>query len=393
MSVDQDLPIESDHPIASADQAQRLDALGQLVGRFAHDFNNLLATIVLNLTLIEKRCTDPTALWFAGSALRAAERGTSLAQRLLAFAGKQTITLAPTDLEQLVSGMHPLLSRTVGPQVELGLRAAEDLWPVSSDADQIEFALIELACNARDAMPQGGDLMVEMANARLRAPTADLAAGDYVALSIEDTGGGLSELAQARAFEPFFTTRRDPAHLGLGLSVVHGIAKQHGGTVRVMRSSGGGCRVELYLPRASEAEISALRAGEAAAPGARHLSKGIVLVVDDDPDLRAIVRDGLEGLGCDVLLADGGVTALEILAVHRVDLLMVDVKMEGMDGLELIRRARAVRPRLKALVMTGGSEVPELAAGATATLRKPFRIDDLAQEIAGLLSSGARPSQ
>jgi CheY-like chemotaxis protein len=288
--------------------------------------------------------------------------------------------------------MHPLLCRTVGPQVELGLRAAEDLWPVSVDADQIEFALIQLACNARDAMPEGGDLTVKMANARLRAPSADLAAGDYVALSIEDTGGGLSELALARAFEPFFTTRREPAHLGLGLSVVHGIAKQHGGTARVMPSSGGGCRVELYLPRAREAEISALRAGEAT-PGARHLSKSTVLVVDDDPDLRAIVRDGLESLGCGVLLADGGVTALEILAEHPVDLLMVDVKMDGMDGLELIRRARGVRPRLKALVMTGGAEMPEVAAGATATLRKPFRIDDLAQEIARLLSSDARPSQ
>jgi hypothetical protein len=289
--------------------------------------------------------------------------------------------------------MRSPLARTAGPKVELILRAAEDLWPVSIDADQIEFALVQVASNAHDAMPEGGHLKVETSNARVAAATADLAAGDYVALSLEDTVEGCSEAALERAFEPFFSTRTDPAHLGLGLSVVLGIAKQHGGTARVLPASGGGCRVEIYLPRAREAEISASRSQEAA-PQARQLAKSTVLVVDDDPDLRAVARDGLEILGCDVLLADGGPEALDILKSHgQVDLLMVDVRMGGMNGLELIQRARGIWPDLKALVMTGGAEVPDLRDAAIGMLRKPFRVDDLAQEIAALLSRGEPASQ
>ena len=393
MSADQNAFVEPDRGIASSERARRLDALSELVTRFAHDLNNVLSTVALNLTVIEKKCTDPTALWFTASALRAADRGTDLVQRLLAFAGKQTITRAPADLNSLLARMRSAFSRTVGPKVELILRAAEDLWPVSVDADQIEFALVQVASNAHDAMPEGGHLIVETSNVRVTAATADLAAGDYVALSIEDTGEGCSEAALERAFEPFFSTKTDQAHVGLGLSVVLGIAKQHGGTARVLASSGGGCRVEIFLPRASDAEISAARSREAA-PRGRQLAKSTVLVVDDDPDLRAVARDGLEILGCDVLLAGGGPDALEILKSHGpVDLLMVDVRMGGMDGLELIQRARGIWPGLKALVMTGGAEVPDSRNGATRMLRKPFRVDDLAQEIAALLSSDQPASQ
>jgi nitrogen-specific signal transduction histidine kinase/ActR/RegA family two-component response regulator len=393
MSADQDAFVELDRGIASRERARRLDALSELVARFAHDFNNVLSTIALNLTLIEKRCTDPTALWFAASALRAADRGTGLAQRLLAFAGKQTIARAPAELNSLLARMRSSLSRTAGPKVELILRAAEDLWPVSVDPDQIEFALVQVASNAHDAMPEGGHLTVETSNVRVTAATADLAAGDYVALSIEDTGEGCSEAALERVFEPFFTTKTDQTHLGLGLSVVLGIAKQHGGTARVLPASGGGCRVEICLPRASEAEISASRRHEIA-PQRRQLAKSTVLVVDDDPDLRAVARDGLEILGCNVLLADGGPDALEILKSHGpVDLLMVDVRMGGMDGLELIQRARGIWPGLKALVMTGGTEPPALLHDATRILRKPFRVDDLAQEIGALLSRNEPASQ
>jgi len=379
----------TEHERESLERARRFDALSELVGRFAHDFSNLLATIVLNLNLIEKKCVDPTVLSFASSALRAADRGSMLTQRLLAIAGKQQLTRAPTDLARLASGLRDLLARSAGPKVELVLRVGRDLWPVSVDPDQIELALTSLVANARDAMPRGGQLTIELANTRNPAASADLPAGDYVLLALEDTGEGLSDEAFERAFEPFFTTREGQEHLGLGLNVVQGIAKQHGGIARLMRAATS-CRAEIYLPRTGE--------GEAVVSDDRTLtqasSKATVLVVDDDADLRGVAQDGLKSLGCDVLLADCGKTALEVLASHpRVDLLMVDMRMAGMNGLELVRRARAMRPGLKALVMTGAADVPELPGSrdAIAMLRKPFRAADLAQGIAAVLA-GKRPA-
>jgi CheY-like chemotaxis protein len=378
----------TEHDRESQEHARRFDALSQLVGRFAHDFSNLLATIVLNLNLIEKKCTDPTALSFASSALRAADRGTILTQRLLALAGKQQLTPTPTDLPRFVSGLRDALARLAGPEVELVLRFHDELWPVSIDPDQIELALTSLVGNSRDAMPRGGHLTIELANTRIPAATAELAAGDYVLLSLEDTGEGLSEEVLQRAFEPFFTTRAGQDHLGLGLNIVQGIAKQHGGSARVMRTATGGCRAEIYLPRAGEAK-RVVSHDQKLAQGIGSPPKATVLVVDDDPDLRAVAEDGLNSLGCDVLLADSGMTALDVLASHPlVDLLMVDMRMAGMNGLELVRRARAMRPGLKALVMTGAAEVPELhgSKDATAVLRKPFRAAELAQGIAAVLS-------
>jgi CheY-like chemotaxis protein len=379
----------------SLERARKFDGLSEFVGRFAHDFSNLLATIVLNLNLIEKRCSDPTAVSLAGSALRAADRGASLTQRLLAFAGKQRLTRAPADLAQLVSGLRDLLARTAGPEVELVLRFGRELWPVSVDADQIELALTSLVANAQDAMPQGGQLKIEIGNVRIPAATRDLAPGDYVLLSLEDTGEGLSEECQQRAFEPFFSTRSGQEHLGLGLNVVLGVAKQHGGSTRVMRAATGGCRAEIYLPRATEDGTAAADDQKIASRGIGSPVKTTVLVVDDDPDLRAVAQDGLKCLGCDVLLADRGSAALEILASHpQVDLLMVDVRMTGMNGLELVRRARAMRPGLKALVMTGGADVPELPGSrdSTALLRKPFRAADLARGLAAVLPESRHPT-
>ena len=371
------------------ERAKRLNALSQVVGRFAHDFGNLLAAIVLNLTLIERKCTDPTVLGFAGSALRAAERGAILASRLMAFAGKQQLSRASTDLKLLISGMRDLLSRVAGPAVEVVVRAPEGLWPVSIDRDQIEFALVNVTENARDAMPDGGALTIEMANAQIATEAPDLAPGDYVIIAITDTGEGLSEEASERAFEPFFSTRRSQEHPGLGLSVVLGIAKAHGGSARLMPAAGGGSRIEIYLPRATEVEINAPRDPVTALSWASRSAKTTVLVVDDDPDLLAVVQDGLTGLSCDVLVADGGVAALEIVASRSpIDLLMVDLNMKAMTGLELIRRARIVRHGLKALIMTGGGDVPDVrkTVPKTALLRKPFRAADLARAIANIVS-------
>jgi CheY-like chemotaxis protein len=374
------------------DRLGRLDSLNQVVGGFAHDFSNLLTTITLNLNLLEKKCSDPTALWFARSALRVADRGADLVNRLLAFAGKQTLSRVPADLNLLLSGMRDLLSRTVGPSVDLVVLGAGGLWPASVDRDQLEFALLNVAENARAAMPRGGRLAIEMANARIATPLGDVAPGDYVVIALEDTGEGLSEEAAERAFEPFFSTRRSPEHPGLGLSVVLGIAKAHGGSARVVRAAGGGCRIELYLPRATEAEMHGSPDPDGESDAATQPASTTVLVVDDDPDLLAVAQDGLTSLGYDVRLADSGSAALEVLASHGpIDLLMVDMTMAGMSGLELIRRARETRPGLKALVMTGGPAATAGCDGSStaAMLAKPFRAADLAQAVAAVMSGGA----
>jgi CheY-like chemotaxis protein len=354
-----------------------------VVGTAVHDFSNLLATIVLNLNLIEKRVTDPAVLWFVSNALRAADRGSNLSQRLLAFAGKQQLARKPIDLSGLVSTRRDLLSRTVGPMVAPEFRLAPNPWPALADADHVELAVVNLALNARDAMPEGGRLTIETANRRLGAGEADCAAGDYVMLSLTDTGPGMSEDTLHRASEPFFTTREEQRRLGLGLGVVFGLAKQHGGGAGIASSSEG-TRAEIYLPRANSIaeEASAEDRGELNRMGNIAAS---VLVVDDDVDLCAVALDGLHSLGCEVVLAENGPSALEVLASDRhIDLPMVDVRMAGMNGLELIERARAVRPQLKVLVMTGYAEAPELLArqGEIAAIRKPFRAADLAHQIA-----------
>ena len=368
------------------ERARRLDALSEVVGRFAHDFSNLLATIVLNLNMIEKKCSDPTALSFAVSALRAADRGANLANRLLALAGKQRLARAPADIYLLVSQMRDRLSRVAGPTVELVMRSDEKVWPVSVDPDQIEFALVNLVENARDAMPSGGALTIEMANAEIAVPAPDLAPGDYVNISVADTGEGLSGEASERAFEPFFTTKRGSEHAGLGLGTVLGIAKAHGGNARIARAAGGGCRVEIYLPRATEADNLAVGDPVTALSRLNRSAKTTILVVDDDPDLLAVVQDGLNSLGCHVLLADGGGAALEIIASQSpIDLLMVDMNLAGMKGPHLIQRARDMRPGLRVLIMTGGHE--NLGTPATiAVLRKPFRSADLERAIVVALS-------
>ena len=364
-------------------RSDRFDALGRVVGNAAHDFSNLLASIVLNLNLIEDKVADPEILWLARNALRAADRGTALTHRLLAFAGKQRLARAAVDLNTLLSVRRDLFSRTVGPSVEVEYRLAHNLWPVLADPDQIELAVVSLALNARDAMPDGGHLTIETANRRLRDGEADCAAGDYVKLSLADSGTGMSGEALERAFEPFFTTRETLERTGLGLSVVLGIARQHGGGAAI-ESSSDGTAAEIYLPRTNSFASEATKGGVGEPDLIRDTAPS-VLVVDDDMALRAVVLDGLKSLGCEVLQAENGARALEILASdRRIDLLMADVRMEGMSGLVLIERARSVRPGLNVLIMTGYADGLDLGPHKQeiAVLRKPFRAADLAHQIA-----------
>jgi len=364
-------------------RSDRFDALGRVVGNAAHDFSNLLASIVLNLDLIEKKVADPEILWLARNALRAADRGTALTHRLLAFAGKQRLARAAVDLNTLLSARRDLFSRTVGPSVEVEYRLSHDLWPVLADPDQIELAVVSLALNARDAMPDGGRLTIETAKRRLRDGEGDCAAGDYVELSLSDSGTGMSGEALERAFEPFFTTRGTPERTGLGLSVVQGIARRHGGGAAI-QSSSEGTAAEIYLPRTISISSEATKGGVGEPDLIRNAAPS-VLVVDDDPALRAVVLDGLKSLGCEVLQAENGPRALEILASdRRIDLLMADVRMAGMSGLVLIERARSVRPGLNVLIMTGYGEGPghDALREDIPVLRKPFRVADLAHQIA-----------
>lgn len=367
--------------------AQQLDALRQLTGTVAHDFSNLLAAIALNLNLIEKHADGPALRPALQAATRATQRGSALTDQLMAFAGKRQVTLEAIDLEQLLSGMRAELQRMLGRGVRLAVSAGPGIWPVLVDPCQVETALLSVAANARDAMPHGGSLSIAAANRRVATPAADLAAGDYVVVSIADTGDGMSEPVLARAFEPFFTTREERKGSGLGLSIVLDVARRHGGAVQIRSRVGAGTTVELYFPRATAVK----EAASAAPPTSGLRRRRTALLVDDDAALRAALTEVLEEFGCDVVAAADGAAALGILRSDRpVDLLLVDLKMAGMGGLEVVHRARRLRPALKVLVMTGYGDMAEetaAAAGIAGVLRKPFRIEELAAEITRLAAA------
>ena len=385
----------SDHATLGSGRraSHKLEAVRQLTGTVAHDFSNLMAAIALNLNLIEKHVDDPGLLRSVQAATRAVRRGSELTDQLMTFAGKRQVSLEATDLNALLAGIRGRLQRTVGSRVRLVLSSGPDPWPALVDPYQIETAILNLAANARDAMAEGGSLRIATANRRVAAVVPDLAPGDYVVVSVMDTGQGMSEAVMARAFEPFFTTRGDSKGTGLGLSIVLDIAKRHGGTAQIGSRVGAGTTVDLYLPRAVTARPN--RAASAApAPRAPGLGRGrTILLVDDDAELRAALADALEGMGCEVVHGGDGAAALRVLRSDLpVDLLLVDVKMAGMSGPEVVRRAHVLRPGLKVLVMTGYGDISELRAsslGVASVLRKPFRAEQLAAEIARLTDQPA----
>jgi signal transduction histidine kinase/CheY-like chemotaxis protein len=370
---------------AGGNEARQLDALRQLTGTVAHDFGNLLAAIALDLNLIEKHAESPALRRPVQAATRAVQRGSELTDQLMTFAGKRQASLEPADLGALFAGMRGGLQRTLGRGVRLAVTADPDTWPALVDPGQVETAMLNLAANARDAMPRGGGLTIATANRRVATPHADLAPGDYVLVSATDTGDGMSEPVLARAFEPFFTTREERSGAGLGLSIVLDVARRHGGAVRIRSRVGAGTTVELYFPRAVGTAKEPTKAAPCT-PGARR--RQTALLVDDDAALRAALAEVLEEFGCEVLDAADGAAALGILRSDRpVDLMLVDLKMAGLGGLEVVRRARLLRPALKVLVMTGYGDMAEGAAASAdiaGLLRKPFRIEELAAEISRL---------
>ena len=367
-------------------QVQKMEAVGQLTGGIAHDFNNLLTIIIGALDQDLSKLPADLAVWL-DQAMRAAERGAALTHRLLAFSRRQALNAGPVDFNRLVAGMEDLLRRTLGEQVEVDLVLAADLWTGLADAAQVENALLNLAINARDAMPEGGTLTVETASAQFDADYAaanpGLAPGDYVMLAVSDTGTGMTPEVLARAFEPFFTTKEVGKGTGLGLAMIYGFARQSRGHVVIYSEVEQGTTVRLYLPRL---EVAIAPPPEAAAP---HAAGGgeTILVVEDDANVRKLAVRQLTDLGYQVLEAPNGKAALDIIdSGVAIDLLFTDVVMPGgMNGRQLAEAARERRPDLKALFTSGYTADTILRHGTldtgTRLLSKPYRKRDLAAKI------------
>ena len=390
---------------ARLSQMQKMETLGQLTGGIAHDFNNLLQAIGSGLYMIEQQAGKmgaPNGLVApVRLAQQAVERGSTLTQHLLAFSRRQHLEPRPVDVNGLVEGMGGLLERTLGGTIYVRTVLQDGLWPAMVDPTQLEMALLNLAINARDAMPDGGTVTISTATvARNRAargvgdtgvppPPADLPPGDYVGVSVRDTGTGMPEEVAARAFEPFFTTKAVGHGTGLGLSMVHGLAAQSGGGIRLDSRPGRGTAVTLYLPRAAQAEGEGGHA-PAAAPAAVEPSSACVLLVEDDALVRQTTSAFLKQAGVRVLEALGTAEALELLTRPTVvDLLITDFAMPGMNGLELSRAARAIRPNLPVVLVSGYADSGALAAEAldpgSRVLTKPFKPDQLLATIRNML--------
>jgi PAS domain S-box-containing protein len=382
---------------ATLRQSQKMEAVGQLTGGLAHDFNNLLTGITGSLELLALRLgqgkfTDLER--YLNVAQGAAKRAASLTHRLLAFSRRQTLDPKPTDVNQLVGGMDELIRRTVGPSVTVKVVRAPVLWAVLVDPNQLENALLNLCINARDAMPDGGSLIIETGNQNLEDPEAkalDLPVGEYVSLSVSDTGGGMTEDIIVRAFDPFFTTKPLGEGTGLGLSMVYGFARQSGGQARIYSQPGQGTKVCLYLPRYAGDD----RVFEPAASGqkAQRGDGETVLVVDDEPSVRILVNEVLQELGYQVLEADTGAAGLLILeSGRRVDLLVTDVGLPGgMNGRQLADAALVTRPNLKILFITGYAENAVVGAGhlkpGMHILTKPFSLETLGGKVSEIIAA------
>ncbi len=379
-------------------QSQKLEAVGQLTGGLAHDFNNLLAAIGGSLELMRRRGLEGRQAdleRYIGVAHGAVKRAAALTHRLLAFSRRQTLEPKSVNLNRLVNGMEDLLRRTLGPGIALENVAAVGLWNVHADPSQLENALLNLCINARDAMPEGGTLVVETANRWVDARTAparDLPEGQYVSLTVSDNGVGMSAEVAARAFDPFFTTKPIGMGTGLGLSMIYGFAKQSGGQVRIYSEVGQGTSVSIYLPRHDRTEENTTEA-EQVETAPRADRGDTVLVVDDEASLRMLIVEVMQGLGYATLEAGDGADALRILESNqRIDLLLTDVGLPGgMNGRQVADAARTLRTGLKVLFITGYAENAVLSHGHLApgmhVMTKPFEMDALAKRVKTLIES------
>jgi PAS domain S-box-containing protein len=375
-------------------RAQRMDAIGQLTAGIAHDFNNLLTAILGNLELLAQRSgqDEVRARRLISGARSAAERGAKLTAQLLAFSRQQRIAPEPVDLNRLIDGMVPLLRSTIGVNIGIVIQAGSGVSAALADPTQVELAILNLAINARDAMPHGGAITMETANVTLGEPAwpEEPAAGEYVAVRVYDTGSGITDAVRERMFEPFYTTKGIGKGSGLGLSQVLGVVQQLGGGLNVRSVVGEGTCVSIFLPRAREAAAKVVdkSSSQSVAGGALKRNK-LILLVDDDADVRSIVGAMLSDAGYAVVEASSGAAALDALehADRPFELALVDVAMPGITGLELATIARRSWPALPILLMTGYADTELLRKCADhELLHKPFKAAELQDKVRQAMS-------
>ena len=362
-------------------QSQKMEAIGQLTGGIAHDFNNLLTIASGSLEMLEARVSDERSLHLLQNAQSAISRGAKLTTSLLAFARKQRLEPVLANLNSVIIEMDEMVRRSLGPSVEIRHAFASELWPVQIDLSQIETALLNIAINARDAMPGGGILLFETANVSA-CPPEEMAGRDCVLVSVHDTGTGMSPDVMERAFEPFFTTKEVGRGTGLGLSMVFGVVHQSGGVVRLRSELARGTTVLIYLPRAAHAALPAT--WRDASAGVQSGAGAHILVVDDDAAVRWVTVECLRGAGYRVVEADSGRAALTLLERDEpCDLVVMDHVMPGLSGQDTVRLARRGRPELKVLFLSGYATLGE--AGGDIWLQKPFKTQTLADAVSRAL--------
>jgi signal transduction histidine kinase len=359
-------------------QSQKMEALGQLTGGIAHDFNNLLNVIMVNAELIARVSSDERIRGMAATVKRATERGAKLTGQLLTFSRNSNLDLKAVDVVALLHGMRDIITVSLGSSIRYSNEFDSDAMWTQADANQLELAILNLAINARDAMPAGGQLKIRVRERA--APDQTLEGGRYVVVEVVDTGSGVPPDVVSRVFDPFFTTKPIGKGTGLGLSQVYGIARQAGGTARLFSEEGAGTTVEIWLPlREREApQTEAASDAEANAVGEKR-----VLVVEDDGEVRAMLVESLRMLGYTVTEAADGQAGLNRLQDDKPDLLMVDFAMPGMNGIDVIAAARKMREDLPVILATGYADVDisGLAVKRCTILRKPFQLDDLARTV------------
>ncbi|GAC1036525.1 hypothetical protein thsps117_12820 [Pseudomonas sp. No.117] len=371
-------------------QAQKMEAIGQLTGGIAHDFNNLLTGIVGSLDLMRRRVQQGRVQElerYLDTATRSAENAAALTQRLLAFARRQVLEPRPVDAGQLVQGMHELLRHSLGKKIRKEVQLADDLWLLHCDPHQLENAILNLAINARDAMPEGGELSIRVEN--VSGPLSiglggETLAGDFIRIQVCDSGTGMDAETLQRACEPFFTTKPSGRGTGLGLSMIYGFVRQSGGQVEIQSVLGEGTRISLYLPRLlAEPETAVVTV----APQGQLLpevSGDCALIVEEEREVRVIISEALAELGYTPLAVSDSTTAVALIASGslRIDLLVTSLGLSGLDGRQLAEQARATTPSLPVLYLSGQADpasLPELAEEGVELISKPFGLEELAR--------------
>ena len=384
---------ERERTEAALRQAQKMEAIGQLTGGIAHDFNNLLMTIMGSLELIRVRISDERIQRYVRNAMHGAQRGAKLVGQLLAFSRKQHLAPESVDINELVHTTAELLSLMMGTEIRVDVVTGEDLWPALVDATQLELMLINLAINARDAMPDGGILSIETAGLD-RAPDelqSELKAGQYVLIAVRDTGTGMPPDVLARALEPFFTTKAPGKGTGLGLSQVYGFARQSGGTVTIESQVGQGTVVRIFLPRSTDA---ALKKGTDSGMVTRAGAREVVLVVDDDTSVLETTRGMLDDLGYRPIMAENAENALAAVASQFVDLAIIDLAMPGASGFDIGLQLQQRQPGLPVLFCSGYPDLIDTSSKRVSSallLSKPYSSRELSIRIETMLRAKRTP--